>query len=84
MVKGNQGLGTYYTVIHWGMRCVALCIGLFTVTALASQFIFGSRFLDRDLDGSEVLILLAGNAFAWIVVAIFPGWVRFVESVRRR
>lgn len=84
MSDGEKGLSTYNTIILFGMRVVAGFVSLFSVIALASQFLFGNRFLDRDLAGYEVLILLAMNAFAWIVVAIFPRWARFVESIVRR
>jgi hypothetical protein len=84
MSDGVQELSTYNTIVLFGMRVVAACVSIFSVFALASQFLFGSRFLDRDLVWSEVLILIAMNAFAWIVVAIFPRWARFVESIVRR
>jgi hypothetical protein len=84
MVDGERGLSTYNTIILFGMRVVAGCVSLFSVVALTSQFLFGNRFLDRDLAGSEVLIMIAMNAFAWTVVAIFPRWARFVDSIARR
>jgi hypothetical protein len=79
-----QNLSTFNTVILRAMQGIALGVGLITVIALASQFLGESPFSGRDLDWSEILILLAGNAFAWIVVAIFPHWARFVESIVRR
>ncbi|MFN4039447.1 MAG: hypothetical protein ACK4IB_08925 [Erythrobacter sp.] len=84
MADVEQGLSTYNTIILFGMRVVAGCVSLFSVVALTSQFLFGNRFLDRDLGVSEVLIMIAMNAFAWTVVAIFPRWARFVESIVRR
>lgn len=81
MADGEQGLTTYNTIILFGMRVVAGCVSLFSVVALSSQFLFGKRFLDRDLVASEVLILFAMNAFAWIVVSIYPRWARFVERI---
>ena len=83
MADREKGLSTYHTMVLFAMRVFAGCIGIFTLLALLSQILGGRRLISHDLSATEVFVFLAGNAFMWLLVKIYPFWARFLEGNTR-
>jgi uncharacterized membrane protein len=66
------------------MRIVAFVITVFVIIGLATQLLSDRTFFDRELTISEMGIVIAMVAFAWLLTLVARPWFGFVDKLTNR